>query len=83
MSSAQAEARAARTGGYVLGAFLIKVAKHLALLASLVIVGSATGRATVDELGIFLLVSASAALYSIGRSLERRSSPVRFRVRDP
>jgi hypothetical protein len=68
----------------VVAAFLIKLAKHMALLACLIIAGSATGRATVSQLSVFLLVAAAAALFALGRSLERRSpEPVRTPGREP
>jgi hypothetical protein len=79
---AHGEKAAARSPGlssYVIAAFLIKLAKHMALLASFMIVGSATGRATVSELGIFFLIATSALVYSVGRSLERRM-PKRARL---
>jgi hypothetical protein len=44
----------------------------MALLACFMIVGSATGRATINELGIFSLIAAAALVYSVGRSLEGR-----------
>jgi hypothetical protein len=40
----------------------------------LLIVGGATGRSITIEVGIFLLVAAATLIYSIGRSLERRST---------
>lgn len=57
----------------VIAAFLIKLAKHMALLTCLVIVGIATGRSSVAEVAIFLMVVVASVSYSIGRSLERRS----------
>ena len=57
----------------VVAAFLIKLAKHTALLACLVIVGIASGRSSVSEVGIFLMVVTATVTYSIGRSLERRA----------
>lgn len=56
----------------VVAPLLTKVAKHMALLACFMIVGSATGRATINELGIFSLIAAAALVYSVGRSLEGR-----------
>jgi hypothetical protein len=68
----------------VVAAFLIKLAKHMALLACLIIAGSATGRATVSQLSVFLLIAAAAALFALGRSLERGSpQPARTRLRGP
>ena len=84
---AHAEKAAARWPGlssYAIAAFLIKLAKHMALLASFMIVGSATGRATISESGIFFLVATSALIYSVGRSLERRlPTPTRLPLSEP
>ena len=51
------------------GAVLAKLAKHLALLACLAIVGQASGRAAIGALAIFSLVVIAAVLHSIGRAL--------------
>ena len=56
----------------IIGAFLIKLAKHLALIACLMIIGQAIGRFTVSQLGIFLMVLSAALLHSVGRVLQRR-----------
>jgi hypothetical protein len=61
-----------RPSTFVIASFLIKLAKHMALIACLMIAGSATGRATISQLAIFLLTVAAAGLYSIGHSLRRR-----------
>jgi hypothetical protein len=45
----------------------------MALIACLMIAGSATGRATISQLAIFLLTVTAASLYSVGHSLRRRS----------
>jgi hypothetical protein len=58
--------------GCVTGAFLIKLAKHLALIACLMIIGQPIGRLAVSQLGIFLMVLSAALLHSIGRVLQRR-----------
>jgi hypothetical protein len=58
----------------VLAAFFIKLAKHLALIACLLIIGRSTGRFTADELVIFLTVLSAALLHTIGRILHRRLS---------
>jgi len=52
---------------YVIAPFLLKLAKHLALLACLIIVGRATGRFAASELAIFLFVFAAALLHILGR----------------
>jgi hypothetical protein len=57
----------------VISAFLVKLSRHLALIACLMIVGGATGRFAESQLGIFFLVLAAAALHSIGRGLQHRS----------
>jgi hypothetical protein len=76
---AKVEPRAEKAGAqrpgpsiFAIAAFLIKLAKHMALLACFMIVGSATGRAMISQLGIFFLIAAAALVHSLGRSLERR-----------
>ena len=58
----------------VIGAFLIKLAKHLALIACLMIIGQPIGRFAVSQVGIFLMVLTAAVLHSIGRVLQCRLS---------
>ena len=53
-------------------AFLSKLAKHLALLACLAIVGESTGRFVLGQTAILLLVVSAALLHSAGRTLQRR-----------
>ena len=53
-------------------ACLSKLAKHLALLACLGIVGETSGRFVIGQMSIFLLVASAAVLHSAGRTLERR-----------
>jgi len=55
-------------------AFLTKLAKHLALLVCLAIVGQATGRAALGQRSILLLVVAAALIHGLGQTLKRRSS---------
>jgi hypothetical protein len=69
----QATSKRSGSMAFVIAAFLIKLSKHMALLACFLIVGTATGRATISQLGIFFLIVTAAVIYSIGRSLERRS----------
>ena len=57
----------------VIAAFLTKLAKHLALIACLMIAGSATGRAAISQFAIFFLVAGAAVAYSIGQSITRRA----------
>ena len=71
-SSVVTAIRVRRPSLIVAAAFLTKLAKHLALLASLMTVGHATSRTTISPLVIFLLVILAASLYLIGRSLQRR-----------
>ena len=52
--------------------FLSKLAKHLAVLACLGIVGETSGRFVIGQMGIFLLVVSAAVLHSAGRTLVRR-----------
>ena len=59
----------------VSAAFLVKLAKHLALVACLMIIGAAPGRVAASETGIFLTVVCAALLHSIGRILDRRLRP--------
>lgn len=70
-----------QTPACAVAAFLQKFAKHLALIACLVIVGGATGRFAINEFAIFLMVVAAAALHSVGRILEYRLSPPARRPR--
>ena len=58
----------------VIGAFLIKLAKHLALMTCLLIIGEPIGRFAVSQLALFLMVLTAAVLHSIGRVLQCRLS---------
>ena len=60
---------------YLGGAFLPKLAKHLALLACLMIVSQVAGRPVVGQLGIFVTVVLAALLHSAGRTVRRRLPP--------
>ncbi len=57
---------------FVVASFLVKLAKHMALIACLMIAGSASGRATISQLAIFFLIATAAVLYATGHSLRRR-----------
>ena len=57
----------------VFAAFLTKLAKHLALLVCLAIVGQATGRAALGQLTILLLAVAATLIHGLGQTLKRRS----------
>jgi len=56
----------------VFAAFLIKLAKHLALLACLAIVGQAAGRAALSQRSILVLVVCAALVHALGHTLKRR-----------
>jgi hypothetical protein len=56
----------------VFTAFLSKLAKHLALLACLAIIGQATGRASVGAHFIIGLIVIAALIHNLGATLERR-----------
>jgi hypothetical protein len=56
----------------VTAAILTKLAKHLALLASLTILGLVTGRIAVSQLAIFILIVLAALSHTIGRTLQLR-----------
>ncbi len=57
----------------VTAAVLAKLAKHLALLASLAILGEAGGRILVSQPAIFMLILLAALFHAIGRTLQLRS----------
>ncbi len=54
----------------VTAAVLIKLARHLALLASLTILGEAAGRIAVSQLAIFILIVLAVLSHTIGRTLQ-------------
>ena len=56
----------------VFAAFLIKLAKHLALLAGLAVVGQATSGAAVPQPAVLGLVVCAALVHTLGQILERR-----------
>jgi hypothetical protein len=62
-----------RASTFVIAGFFLKFAKHLALLACLLIVGGATGRTNIGPVGVFFLILGAAAIYSAGRTLELKS----------
>lgn len=59
------------TSRRIVAALLLKLAKHLALIACLMIIGGASGRFATSGMAAFLTVVAAAALHSIGRVFER------------
>jgi hypothetical protein len=52
----------------IFGLCLVKLGKHLAVLACLLILGQAAGRLHVSQLAIFALIVLSAISYSSGKS---------------
>jgi hypothetical protein len=60
----------------VISGFLKKLAKHLALLACLMILGRATGRIDQGQLAMFLIVAGAALLNCVGNHLDRSRPPV-------
>ena len=51
---------------------LAKLAKHLALLASVLIIGGALGKSFSAQIAVFIVVVAATLLHSIARTLQRR-----------
>jgi hypothetical protein len=60
------------TATCVTAAVLAKLAKHLALLASLAILGEAEGRILVSQPAIFMLVLLATLFHAIARTLRLR-----------
>ena len=54
-------------------ASLTMIAKHLALLACFMIIGAATGRPVLGQVGIFIVVVLAALIHSAGCAIESRS----------
>ena len=50
--------------------FLLKLAKHVALLACLLLIGKARGEPTIGPLGILLVIIGAALIHSVGRRLQ-------------
>ena len=51
---------------------LAKLAKHLALLATVLIIGGANGKSFAAQIAVFIVVVAATLLHSIARTLQRR-----------
>lgn len=51
---------------------LAKLAKHLALLATVLIIGGANGKSSAAQIGIPIVVALAALLHSIAQTLQRR-----------
>ncbi|HEU4345503.1 MAG TPA: hypothetical protein VFU31_28470 [Candidatus Binatia bacterium] len=56
----------------VSSAFLTKLARHLGLIACLLILGQTSSRSVAGQIGIFLLIVLAAALNATGRALRSR-----------
>jgi hypothetical protein len=54
-------------------ALLSKLAKHLVVIACLIIIGGASRQSLIGQLGIFLLIVLAALIHSAGRAVQRRS----------
>ena len=50
--------------------FLLKLAKHVALLACLLLIGKTRGELTIGPLGILLVIIGAALTHSVGRWLQ-------------
>ena len=61
---------------YLGGAFLLKLAKHFALAACLMIVSQVAGRPVLGQLGIFVTVVLAALLHSAGLAVRRRFTTI-------
>lgn len=66
--------RAAPASRHLFAAFLLKLARHLALIACLMIIGGTSGRFALSQLGIFLIVTAAAVLHRAGCCLKQSIS---------
>lgn len=53
---------------------LAKLAKHLVLLALVLIIGGANGRSSAAQIGILIVVALAALLHSLARTLQRRAT---------
>ena len=70
-----------RPSAAVLVTFLTKLAKHLVIIACLMIVGRSTGRFAATQFTIFTTILGAALLHTIGRIFQRRLlSPFRQRL---
>jgi hypothetical protein len=58
----------------MMAAFLIKLAKHMAVLGCLMIVGTATGRTILGSFSIFLFIVGAVLVHRVGCALERRAA---------
>ena len=51
---------------------LAKLAKHLALLATVLIIGGALGKSVSGQIAVFIVIVAATLVHSIARTLQRR-----------
>lgn len=61
-----------RWGACAVAPILAKLAKHLALLATVLIIGGAAGKSFSAQIAVFIVVVAATLLHSIARTLQRR-----------
>lgn len=62
---------------------LAKLAKHLALLASVLIIGGALGKSLSAQIAVFIVVVAATLLHSIARTLQHRPPSANAPSRGP
>jgi|SRR3990172_9446074 len=53
---------------------LAKLAKHLALLATVLIIGDANAKSIAAQIGILIVVALAALLHSLAHTLQRRAT---------
>ena len=51
-----------------------KLAKHLALLATALIISGSNGKSVASQIGVLILVVVAVLLHSIARTLQRRAA---------
>ena len=57
-----------------LAPILAKFAKHLALLATALIISGSNGKSVASQIGVLILVVVAVLLHSIARTLQRRAA---------
>jgi hypothetical protein len=62
---------------------LAKLAKHLALLASVLIIGGALGKSFSGQIALFIVIVAASLVHSIARTLQRRPPAANASHRGP
>jgi len=73
--SARRYIQSAQPARSVVALFLLKLAKHMALLVSLVLIGKTRGEPIIGPLGILLVIIGAALIHSVGRWLQMRPAP--------